>query len=202
VPGEHLLPALLSAFRGRHPHVQVRATVADSRAALSQVEQGRAHLGLVGGRGDSLNLEYRCFDHDRLVLVVPPDHPWARRRHIPLQALCREPLILRETGSASRHRLVQALAEAGRCAGDLRVVLELGSNEAIAEAVREGLGLAVLSERAVRREVEAGRLCALGVSGLSLEREMLAAWDRRRVLPAHARLFLDLLGPDCCPRHG
>jgi LysR family transcriptional regulator, low CO2-responsive transcriptional regulator len=200
VPGEHLLPGLLAAFRERHPHVRLRVTVADTRAVLRQVERGDAHLGLTGGQGDSPHLEYRPFARDELMLVVPAGHPWARRRRVPLGQLCGQPLILREAGSGSRRCLEEALAEAGKSPHDLRVALELGSNEAIQEAVRRGLGLAVLSARAAERELRAGRLHALRVAGLPLERAMFAVWDRRRALPIPARLFLDLL--DSCPDAG
>src|SRR5205085_9202159 len=135
VPGEHLLSAALAAFRRLHPHVQVRVTVADTRAVLELVERGKAHLGLVGGKGDSHHLEYRAFASDRLVVVVPAGHALARRKRLPLGELCRQPLILREAGSGSRWCLEQALARAGRSLRDLRVVLEVGSNAAIKEAV-------------------------------------------------------------------
>lgn len=196
VPGEHLLPTLLEAFRRQQPHVHVTMTVADTRTVLSRVERGQAQLGLVGGRGDSPHLEYRCFAADNLVLVVPAAHPWGRRQRVSLEQFCRQPLILREAGSGSRVCLEQALGRAGKALPDLQVAVELGSNEAIKEAVQRGLGLAVLSQRAVARETQAGGpLHALDVTGLTLEREMLVAWDRRRVLPIPARLFLDLLEP-------
>jgi DNA-binding transcriptional LysR family regulator len=200
VPGEHLLPALLSAFRQRHPHVRVRAAVADSRAVLGQVEHGQAHLGLVGGKGDSPHLEYRCFACDTLVLVVPPGHRWVRRRRVGLDQLAEQPLILREVGSGSRWCLEQGLAQAGKSLRDLRIALELGSNEAIKEAVLRGLGLAVLSRRTVDRELQSGQLHALQVAGLPLLRQMFAVWDRRRVLPIPAQLFLALLEPCRCGR--
>src|SRR5262249_31424538 len=200
VPGEHLLPALLPAFRQRHPYVEVRAAVADSRAVLRQVEQGQAHLGLVGGKGDSPHLEYRCFACDELALVVPAGHAWGRRRRVSLDQLAGQPLILREAGSGARWCLEHGLAQAGKSLRDLRVALELGSNEAIKEAVLQGLGVAVLSTRAVEREVRAGQLRALKVAGLPLAREMFVVWDRRRALPTPARLFLDLLEP--CPHAG
>jgi DNA-binding transcriptional LysR family regulator len=200
VPGEHLLPALLATFQHAHPHVRVRATVADSRAVLEQVLQGKADLGLVGGRGESPHLDYRCFACDRMVLVVPAAHAWARRRRVSLEELGRQPLILREAGSGSRWCLEQALARAGKSLRDLRVALELGSNEAIKEAVLRGLGVAVLSSHVVGKEVAAGQLRALRVAALALTREMFVAWDRRRVLPIPARLFLDLLEP--CPGAG
>jgi LysR family transcriptional regulator, low CO2-responsive transcriptional regulator len=195
VPGEHLLPDLLARFRERQPHVQVRATVTDTREVLHRVEQGEAHLGLVGGKEDNPHLEFRCFACDRLLLVVPPGHPWGRRKRVTLDQLCEQPLILREAGSGSRWCLERALAQAGKSLGELRVALELGSNDAIKEAVLRGLGLAVLSSHAVGPEVEAGKLHALQVAGLPLVRQMFAVWDRRRALPIPARLFLDLLPP-------
>jgi len=198
IPGEHLLPDLLAAFQGRHPRVRVRATVTDTRAVLSQVQQGEADLGLVGGKMDNPDLEFRCFASDRLALIVPAGHAWSHRRRVSLGQLADQPLILREPGSGSRWCLERALTEAGKSLSDLRVALELGSNEAIKEGVLRGLGLAILSTRAVRGEIDAGKLHTLQIGGLSLTREMFAVWGRRRPLPIAARLFLDLL-PSAAP---
>src|SRR5262245_29596569 len=151
IPGEHLLPGLLSVFRQRYPHVQVRASVTDSQAVLDQVEQGRAHLGLVGRKPDGAHLESRCFACDRLALVVPAGHAWARRKRVTLEQVCRQPLVLREVGSGSRWCLEQALSRAGKSLQDLQVALELGSNEGIKEAVLRGLGLAVLATQAAQK---------------------------------------------------
>src|SRR5262245_28953571 len=183
VPGEHLLPDLLATFRKRHPHIQVRATVADTERVLHAVEHGDVHLGLVGGKSDNPNLEFRCFACDTLTLVVRARHPWAKRKHVALAEVRSEPLILREAGSGSRRCLEEALAVAGKSLRDFNIALELGSNEAIKEAVLRGMGLAVLSTRAMERELQTGTLHALEVKGLSLVREMFAVWDRRRALP-------------------
>jgi DNA-binding transcriptional LysR family regulator len=198
IPGEHLLPDLLSTFRSRYPHIQVRASVTDSQAVVRQVEQGEAHLGLVGGKTDNPDLEFRAFAHDRLVLVVPAGHPWGRRRRVSLTQLLEQPLIIREAGSGSRWCLERGLTQAGTSLGELRVALELGSNEGIKEAVLRGLGVAFLSTYAVSEDIDRGRLRAVPVAGLSLAREMFAAWSRRRALPITARLFLDLL-PSAVP---
>jgi DNA-binding transcriptional LysR family regulator len=193
VPGEHLLPELLARFQERHSHMQVRATVTDSRHVIEQVESGHVHLGLVGGRSDSPNLEFRGIAKDELGLIVPDKHAWAGRKRITLAQLAAQPLIVREQGSGSRSCLEQALAQAGKSLHEFRVTLELGSNEAIKEAVLRGMGAAVLSTRAVDKEVQSGKLHLLQIAGLTLEREIFVAWDRRRVLPIPARLFLDLL---------
>jgi DNA-binding transcriptional LysR family regulator len=199
VPGEHLLPDLLAVFQERYPHIQVRATVTDSKNVLDQVEQGHFHLGLVGGKKESPHLEFRCFAKDNLVLVVAAKHAWSRRKRVSLSQFAQEPLIVREAGSGSRSCLEQSLANAGKSLHDLRIALELGSNEGIKEAVLRGIGVAVLSWRAVQKEVQAGKLHALPITGLSLEREIFVTWDKRRVLPIPARLFLDLL---CPPQDG
>jgi DNA-binding transcriptional LysR family regulator len=197
IPGEHFLPDLLAVFRERHPHVQVRATAADSRQVLHQVEHGQAQLGLVGGKVDSPSLEYRPFGSDELSVVVPAGHPWGHRKRVSLEQLRQEPLILREAGSGSRWCLEQALARAAKSLGSFNVVLELGSNEAIKEALLRGLGVAILSTHTIRQEAEAGKLHPLPITDLPLKREMFVVWDRRRALPIPARLFLDLL--ETCP---
>jgi DNA-binding transcriptional LysR family regulator len=198
VPGEHLLPSVLSAFHKKHPHVQVRVGVTDTRAVLRQVEQGRADLGLVGGKSDNPSLEFRSFACDRMALIVPAGHPWARRKRVTLDQLAGQPLVLREAGSGSRWCLEEALRGAGRSLGDLTVAAELGSNESIKEAVASGLGVAVLSTQSVKRELRDGTLKSLEVTDLPLRRDMYVVRDRRRVLSIPAQLFLDVLDP--CPK--
>lgn len=192
IPGEHLLPALLPRFQSRHPHVQIRVAVTDSKQVFRQVEQGAAHLGLAGDRPESPHLHHEPFARDRLVLAVPAGHPWAGRESVPLDELHGLHLIVREPGSGSRHCLEQALSRAGRALSDLGTVLELGSNEAIREAVRQGAGVAFLSEL-VLADGGPRRIRGLPVAGLDLGRDLFVLHDRRRPLPIVARLFLDLL---------
>jgi DNA-binding transcriptional LysR family regulator len=189
VPGEHLLPALLSIFHGRFPRIQVKAEISDSTKVIAQVERGQVSLGLVGRKTDSPHLEFRHFATDRMVLVVPSDHPWSKRREVSSKQLCKQALVLREAGSGLRHCFEKQLEHLGKSLCDLQIALELGSNEAIKEAVLRGLGLAVLSSYAVEKELRTGQLVALKVTDLHCDREMFVVWDRRRVLSATARTF-------------
>ena len=193
IPGEHLLPALLSSFGRMHPHIRVHASVSDSMKVVAQVERGEASLGLVGRKAARPSLVYRHFASDRMVLVVPPDHPLSRRRKLSVKQLARFPLILREAGSGLRICLEKALDNAGISVSELNVSFELGSNEAIKRSVLEGAGVAVLSTYAVMKEVKAGQLHSLQITGLNCDREMFVVFDERRVLPLAARLFLAFL---------
>ncbi len=193
IPGEHLLPEILARFGKQYPKIRVRATVVDSVAVLREVEQGSVQLGLVGRRIASPHLEFQPFASDELVVVVPPDHAWKRRKSAPLRMLAAQPLVLREPGSGTRWCFEQALATAGKSLADFNIVLELGSNESIKEAVLKGIGVSVLSSLAIQKEVAGGLMHALAVAGLPLARTMYVAWDARRVLSPPARVFRQFL---------
>ena len=160
---------MLSAFQAEHPEVRVRATVSDSGLVLKEIEKGRATLGLVGQKIDNPNLEYRTIGSDCLVLIVHSKHPSAGRKTVSLEPLKRERLIIRESGSGSRRALEAGLARAGTSLAALNVTLELGSNSAIKDAVSRGLGVAFLSQLAVRRELDS-RSCTRSPSKASISR--------------------------------
>jgi DNA-binding transcriptional LysR family regulator len=202
IPGEHLLPALLSVFGQRHPHIQVRASVSDSVGAIGQVERGEANLGLVGRKTDKSHLEYRFLASDRMLLVVPPGHALSKRKKVTLKQLAPHPLVLRESGSGLRHCFEKSLERAGRSLAELSVALELGSNEAIKEAVLRGVGVAILSNYAVQKELRSGQLHAVKVSDLHCDRDMFVVQDKRRVLPPPARSFLIFLETSPLPDPG
>lgn len=190
IPGEQLLPSLLSLFRHKHPQIRVRATVSDSMGVVAQVERGDVNLGLVGRKTDSPHLEFRHLASDRMVLAVPRSHALSKRKKVSVRELAQHPLVLREEGSGLRHCFEKSLDKAGLSLADMRIALELGSNEAIKEAVIQGVGLAILSTYTLQKEIRAKQLHVLEVSDLHCDREMYVVQDRRRVLPLPARIFL------------
>jgi DNA-binding transcriptional LysR family regulator len=193
IPGEHLLPSLLSAFGQKHPQIHIRANISDSMGVVAHVERGEVSLGLVGRKTNNPQLDFRYLASDRMVLVVPPGHVLSRRKKMPVKMLPQFPLILRESGSGSRHCFQTSLEKVDLTLSDLWIALELGSNEAIKEAVLEGVGVAILSTFAIQKELRAGQLHALQVSGLHCDRDMFIVRDKRRVLPLPARQFLIFL---------
>jgi LysR family transcriptional regulator, low CO2-responsive transcriptional regulator len=193
VPGEYFLPPLLSAFHAEFPHVHVRATVSDSDLVVKAIEKGRATLGLVGQKTENPNLECRVIGSDCLVLIVPTSRPSIGRKTVSLSALKKERIIVREPGSGSRGALEKALTQAGTSLAALNVALELGSNAAIKDAVKRGLGVAFLSHLAIRRELDSNELQSVAVKGLDLERSFYLVFDRRRPLSPAAAAFLHFL---------
>jgi DNA-binding transcriptional LysR family regulator len=190
VPGEHLLPPLLASFRRTYPQIKMVVRVSDTDSVLRDVRHGKAHLGAVGARPDDPNLEYQPFAREELALVVSGRHAWRRRRAVSFEALRCEPLIQREVGSGARQCFEEALRAAGHSANELSVSMELSSNEAIKEAIAQGVGVAVLSKHVVQKEVNKGTLRQLRIDGLTLARDFYFVRDRTRALPVAAQLFL------------
>jgi DNA-binding transcriptional LysR family regulator len=190
-PGIYLLPGLIGDFRSRHPGIELRLDIANSQIIEERVRANELDLGVVGGH--ELARGEECLAAglvDELVLVVPPHHPWARRRDIPSASLVEQPLLVREMGSATRRVTERALASAGV---KYTVRMELGHTEAIKQAVIGGLGVAFVSVYAISGEVATGRLAALRLRGLPIRRHFHVIHNEGRVLGASARAFLQHL---------
>jgi DNA-binding transcriptional LysR family regulator len=193
VPAECYLPSLLSSFRDKYPKVHVRASVSDSGSVMNEIAKGIAALGLVGRKAEKPSLESEPIGTDTLALILAPDHPLASRKTISLAVLSREPLILREPGSGTRCALKKGLERAGTSLDAMTVSLEVGSNAAIKDAVRRGLGASFMSLSIIGRELAAGELVSVRVRGLALTRDLYAVHHRRRPLSPAAAAFLHFL---------
>ncbi len=176
IPGEYVLPPLLGRFQELHPGVRVRLEVADTRVVLEKVRRGEVQLGAVGALAPDKSLRHAPFCRDELVVVVPRGHRFAGRREVDLAEFCAEPLVLREPGSGTRAVLEARLKERGVPLGALRVRLELGSTEAVLNAVAAGLGISLVSRLAALDHASAGKLAFATLSGVRLERDLYLVW--------------------------
>jgi len=197
-PGIYVLPRLIAAFRARYPGIQVSLRIANSRVIEERIRANELDLGVVGGH--ILGPGERCLAAgllDELVLIVPPRHPWARRRAIPPAKLAGERLLMREEGSATRQVTARALTAAGI---KFSVAMELDHTEAIKQAVMARLGVAFVSIHAVRGELAAKRLRALRLQGLPIRRHFHVIHHEARTLPPAARAFVEFLRSATEPR--
>lgn len=186
---EYLAPGWLAAFRRSDPDQQVSLEVGNSGRVLEQVLAGRVALGFVESPTVPRTVSSTVVARDTLVVVVGPDHPWARRRSPVRPAdLVAADLVLREGGSGTRETLERALARAGLVLGSSH--LELGSTAAMKAAAAQGGSPAVLSELAVTSEVATGQLVVVPVRELELGRALRAVWlPSRRPSGAAERLL-------------
>jgi DNA-binding transcriptional LysR family regulator len=189
-PGTYVLPALIARFRKQYPGITVALRIGNSRHVEERVRDGDVELGVIGGH--MLGPNERCVAAgivDELQLIVPPDHPGPGRT-ISRARLAREPLLIREEGSATRQVTERALRQAGVV---VRPAMELDHTETIKRAVMAGLGVAFVSRFAVADEIRAGRVRALAVERLTMRRHFHIIHDDRRPLSASARAFVAVM---------
>src|SRR5881296_3936272 len=136
-PGTYLLPAALGRFHAAHPGITLRLEISDTREIERSVAVGQLELGVIGEAPLVPGLTAEPWVKDELVLIVPRGHPLARRRAVTAHAIAGESYIAREEGSSTRGVAERYLARLGVT---LTPAMELGSTEAIREAVAAGLG--------------------------------------------------------------
>jgi DNA-binding transcriptional LysR family regulator len=193
IPGEYVLPGLIGRFKAKYPDISIVLLIGSTRQVSDWLEEGRVEVGVVGARPATRALEAKELMPDELVLVVPATHPWAARRTATLVDLQKEPLVFRERGSGSREAVEHALQEAGVALAQLRIVGEMGSTQAVKQAVRAGVGVALLSKRAVEDECRAGLLACVKMKELRIARAFHLVTHRDRTRSPLAQAFVEFL---------
>lgn len=190
---DYLAPRWLGELRAAFADLRLELDVANSVAVADAVRHGHADLGFVETPVAPEGVSVRYVAEDRMAVVVPPEHPWCRRRR-PLTAaeLVATPLIVRERGSGTRETLDRALSEAG--ADAVSPLLELHSTTAVRNSVVAGAGPSVLSMLAVDADLAQRRVVEIPVAGLDLRRPLHAVWrsGHRLTGPAAALLTIAL----------
>jgi DNA-binding transcriptional LysR family regulator len=193
IPGEYVLPALVGQFKAKYPDISISLLIGSTRQVSDWREEGRVEVGVVGARPAARTLAARELMADELVVVVAATHPWARRGTITLADLQAEPMVVRERGSGSRDAVEHALHEAGIAPATLRVVGEMGSTQAVKQAVRAGVGIALISRRAVEDECRAGLLACVKVKDLRVARAFYLVTHRDRTRSPLAQAFVEFI---------
>jgi len=187
---EHLVPRWLVTMQeglpAEQPVTAVHLVATNSDAVITAVRDGAAALGFVEGPAAPRGVRHRTVGRDRLVILVAPGHPWARRRS-PLTAteLAETPLVSRESGSGTRAALTHALTPHLRPGTELAApVLQLSSSAAVRASIAAGVGPGALSGLAVADDLALHRLVALALPGVDLRRRLRAVWASGREPPA------------------
>lgn len=186
----YFLPGVIADFSRRHPGVRISLQVANREAVLAALAANTADLAITGRPPDSADIVAQHFMDNPLVVIAPPDHALVGQGAVPLARLARETLVLREPGSGTRAALERHFALHGLA---IRPGCELGTNEALKQAVRAGLGLGMVSMQTIELELAAGCLVVLPVEGFPIMRQWYVVQRARKRLSAAAQIFRSLL---------
>ncbi len=187
IPGEYLLPRLLGQFQQLYPEVRVKMEIADSEVIARKVLENEVEVGMIGVPVKNKALQEELVYEDELVVIVPRGHRFEGRQEITLEEFLSEPLLAREKGSGTRKVIEGRLLGRGIDPGSLKVKLELGSTEAVINAVIAGLGISLVSRLAAQPHADSGELSYLRIRGLSFKRGLYWVTKRHQ----HKSLILE-----------
>lgn len=177
---------LLAEFARSYPQIQVSLDVTNRETLLGQLERNERDLVIMGRPPAEMELEAEPFMDNPLVVLAPANHPLAGKKKIPLAEVAKENFVVREEGSGTRSAIERFFA-----AHDVHptTVMELGSNEAIKQAVIAGLGLGIASIHTLELELESRRLVVLDVEDFPIVRHWYVVHRKGKRLSPAAQAF-------------
>jgi DNA-binding transcriptional LysR family regulator len=191
--GKYFMPSRIAQFRAQYPAVRVDVQVCSRDVVVQQLLEEDVDFVISSRQLDHRDLEFVPFYMDEATLLVPSAHAWSRSRHIYPDDLLDQPIIMREEGSGTYAALYRALRAHDIAPEMLNVTMTLGSAEAVALAVEEGLGIGFVSKLVAARSVALGRAVEVAVEGFDLRHALYFVRNRRTPMTHSQRAFWEFM---------
>jgi LysR family transcriptional regulator, low CO2-responsive transcriptional regulator len=173
--GEHIAPPLIEAFSARDPEIALSLEVGNRERVFDRVRTRRSDVAIGGRPPSEGGVVGQAFLDNPIVVITSPSDPLAQRGSVPVQELGRRPWLLREEGSGTRTMTEEFLA-----GHELDPeMLTLGSNGAIKQAARAGLGISLQPQLTLALELELGLLATIAVGAPLPKREWYVLWPEQ-----------------------
>ena len=190
IPGGYLLPKLIGRFNQSYPDIRISLVIGGSEEIVRKTQNGAIEIGVVGARFSTIQLNQTVLTNDTLKLIVPQNHRWSARSSISVEDLREEPMIVREAGSGTLDTIKKAFRARGLEFDDqFHIVAEIGNTAGVVGGIKSGLGVSILSVRAIEDELTNKKMGALEIEGIDLQRQFYLISDPRRTLSPLARAF-------------
>lgn len=196
IPSAYILPEVLPAFGKEHENVYFSIDQMDSQRVIDEVHKGTYDLGLVGMKTEDELLAFEKFYQDKLVVITPVKEKFLRmkeQQELPVEHLFQEPVILREEGSGSGKSAGKFLKKMGIREDKLHIAARINDQESIKNLVAGGLGISIVSEKAVKDYVESRRLLQFSLPEEFSGREFYIVYQKNYILKECAREFIRFL---------
>src|SRR4030043_683660 len=182
IPGDFILPPLLSEFNTLHPSVQLQVVVSDSGQVIEDVENGTYDVGFCGIMPENKAMEAVKIAEDEIVLIVAAGHPFAGRKSVSFMEITEETFIAREKLSGTQKNVASLLSKAGFDISLCKPSLILGTTEAVVSAVESRSGIAFVSNYAIKKSLSLGMVETVNVEGLTLKRDFYCIYRKERIV--------------------
>ncbi len=187
---KYFVPRLLGPFCQIYPGIDVALKVTNHQEIQQRMLANEDDLYVISNPNQNIDLTSKPFLNNPLVVVAKKDHPLARKKNLDLKELKDQPFIMREPGSGTRDSILDLFTQHNI---SVKVKLELGSNEAIKQAISGGLGISILSEHCLISEGISGELTILDFKHFPIKRRWYVSHLAGKKLSVIAETFLDYL---------
>lgn len=188
--GIHIIPEILGRFYRMYPEIEILLDISLSHYVAEKVIANELDIGFIGAPYDDERLITKKLCEDRLVVIIPKDHQWNRRKSIKLAELADQPFILAKKGSGTRAIIEKQLQNTGV---NLQKKIEFGNTEAVKKAVAAGIGVSIISEFSIKNEVAVGQLKPISLSDNALFRTFYFTYHKDKYLTNITRALIKLL---------
>lgn len=186
----YFMPFLISRFREAFPHIKVHLDEGSSMDILRSLVELKNEVAVIARVEEDPNVVFLPFKKDRLILILSPAHPLAKKKSVSVEELVPEPMIMKELGSGTRKRVNEMFQKKGLAPN---VLMETSNTEFIKQLVQRGEGISFLVEEAVAAEIRDKRLAAVPVAGENPFLDVSIAYLKEQHLSHPARAFVDML---------
>jgi len=187
---EYFAPRILGDFCRKYPGIKVSLEVTNRTRVIKRLQDNLDDIYICGPVKEDIGIEDTLFLQNPLVIIAPPDHPLVGRKNITIDELANEQFIMREPGCGTYLALDKLIGERKIT---FKTHMELGSNEAIKQAVTSGMGISMLSQYALSHEIKSAELAILDVIGFPYMDEWHVISPKGKKLSIVAQAFYDYL---------
>ncbi len=188
--GAYYLPFIINLFRKKYPKIDIALNIFTNQHIVENTIRLENDLGFISSPLEHKKLVVSEILEDRLILIVPPSHPFARKKVLDPWKLEGQSIIMHEKGSASRNIVDEFIRKNNLF---VSVTLELSNNEAIKRAVEQGLGLSLISKNVVREEIERKKLKPIPLADPTLKRKFYLIYHKDKYLSQPFQMFVQMV---------
>lgn len=185
--GTHLLPGFVNSFRKEMPDVEIYTQVDNTSVIEKLILEDRLDIGLVEGPVYSPYMLEELLCEDELIIICGPDHPLWGTHKIDIQMLAGYGFIIREPGSGTRDIFEQVMNKAG---ASWKIAGVYNNTEAIKQAARENLGLAIVPKISVEEEMDRGLVREVQIKDMSFTRKFNLVYHRQKFFTIALQTFM------------
>ncbi|MEF3255793.1 MAG: LysR family transcriptional regulator, partial [Deferribacterales bacterium] len=190
---EFILPNIIKEFNTKYPKTFFTLDISNSQTIIQRIADGILDLAIVARKIPKKDIDYKIIFKDKIVLAVYKGHPFYSRDHLFLEEIINEKFVIREVGSGTRAAVEYALKTKGYDFDSLNATAVMASTHGLLHSVKNGLGLAFVSEIALQKDICGNEVKGIPIIDLMVEKDIFLAYNKRKTSRKLIKSFLELM---------